>query len=142
MTYDPETGEDYDDPDYVEFCQKEFTAGGCLEFAAVLHQRFGWQMRASIAVGDGVLGHAWVVRPDGRAVDAWGVREGRDAPTWPPSNPEITDDFSLAELEDRFGLEPDMMAWARDLLAARPEIIDADFVYTGSRYAPVSSVVP
>ncbi len=135
-------GEDYGDPDYVQWAREQFTLGGCLEFAAVLHERRGWRIRASVSVADGTLGHAWAVRPDGRAVDALGLREGEDAHTYPPREPETAIYLDLAEAERRFGLDPENLAWARDLLSARPEITDQAFDWEGSRYAGGSTAGP
>ena len=120
MVDDGDTGEDYGDPDYVKWAQREFTEGGCLEFAAAIHERHGWPLRVAVKDGTDHLNHAWVVRPDGRAVDALGMREHNHAHTWPRAEADTVSWATLAELGDRFGIDRENLYWARAFLGGCP----------------------
>lgn len=123
---------DYDDPEYWEYVVAEFTCGFCSELALTLHDRFGWPLMAEIA-GDGGLYHAWVLNPDGRAVDINGVHADGFARTWPDWKTTIR--AMSREGLAAFGLNPEGLAWAVEILAARPAVIATPFDFASSKYA-------
>ena len=50
----------------------EYITGGCYDLAVILHKITGYPIYAEILNGKEFV-HAWVVNPDGKAIDIWAI---------------------------------------------------------------------
>lgn len=111
-----------------------FTCGLCCVFAAALHDRTGWRIVAEYENGGEDLAHAWVVDPDGRAVDVNGIHEGGWART-PYSEKEAGPVRSLGRdecLRIDGNLDEDYL-WAAGLIEAWPELYGVASINPGQK---------
>lgn len=61
------------------FVKTEFTCGNCFWLALALHCKTKWPIKAKMSGNDVI--HCFVINPDGKAVDIYGVRPTEQAPT-------------------------------------------------------------
>lgn len=109
------------------FVRTEFCVGGCYSLALALHRATGWTMWGVYETDNpDTLAHAWVVRPDGRAVDINGVHSGGVAKVKYDQHSDrfgapIRHNPPQKIIPDESEANPEYLEWAETLIAAHPD---------------------